>query len=100
VRARADETYGGALFGATPLLMGLLVAVLGFAVVMMWVDARNNDKNTSSVATTTAAMPGMDMGSGAGTLTSFAGAAPANAAQRRQRARDDEPLEKPSADRA
>ena len=77
MRVRGDESYGGALFGAAALLMGLLVAVLGFAVVMMWVDARNHDKKTSSVATTTAAMPGR--GAGAATMTSFAGAAPANA---------------------
>lgn len=36
MNTRSDEGYGGALVGAAALLMGLLVAVLGFAVVMMW----------------------------------------------------------------
>src|ERR1044072_6211401 len=80
VRVRGDERYGGALYGAAALLLGLLAAVLGFAAVMMWVDARNHAKQTSSVAApTTPGMPRRDMGTGAGTLTSSEGAAPANA---------------------
>src|SRR5439155_9006702 len=74
MNTRSDEGYGSALFGAAALLMGLLVAVLGFAVVMMWLDARNNDKQKAPAATTT--MPGMGDN---GSLTSYAGAAPANA---------------------
>ena len=75
-----DESYGGALFGAAALLMGLLVAVLGFAVVMMWVDARNNDKKTSSVATGPAVRAGSDAGKGtcaSAIASAFAGARPA-----------------------
>ena len=81
---RSDETVGykDAFFGVVSLVLGLLVAVLGFVAVMMWVDSRNardDARHTATTASTT--MPGMDLGSTAnlGSLTSFAGAAPANA---------------------
>src|SRR6185312_8791590 len=75
-----------AFWGAGALLMGLLVAVLGFTSLMMWIDARNarDDVHRSAVATTTDGMAGMAGMTGsstaaAGALTSYAGAAPANA---------------------
>ena len=65
------------------MLMGLLVVVLGTVAVLMWSDARNARGHSSSApaANATSAMPGMDMSASAntGTLTSYAGAAPANA---------------------
>jgi hypothetical protein len=69
------------------LMLGLLVALLGFFAMMMWVDAHNaKDAANRAAAKVTsgnksmAGMPGMDMsGAGSGALTSFAGAAPANA---------------------
>ena len=68
--------YKDALFGVVALLLGLLVAVMGVFALMMWLDARNNN-NSSKTAT----VSGMDMSSNAnlGALTSFAGAAPADA---------------------
>jgi FtsP/CotA-like multicopper oxidase with cupredoxin domain len=73
--------YKDALLGVVSLLLGLLVAILGFVVLMMWLDARDarDDANQAKVSTTDsmAGMPGMTASLGA--LTSFAGAAPANA---------------------
>ena len=75
-----------AFWGAGALLMGFLVAVLGFTSLMMWIDARNarDDVHRNGVATSTAGMAGMAGMAGssttaAGGLTSYAGAAPANA---------------------
>jgi nitrite reductase (NO-forming) len=86
-RRNAAETVGykDALFGVVSLLLGLLVAVLGFFALMMWLDARNARHDASTTATTANATAGstagMDMSSSAnlGSLTSYAGAAPANA---------------------
>jgi len=74
-----------AFWGAGALLMGFLVAVLGFTSLMMWIDARNARDDTHRVAaqtpTTMAGMPGMTGSSttAAGDMTSYAGAAPTNA---------------------
>ena len=76
-----------ALLAVVSLMLGLLVAILGFFSLMMWVDAHNaKDAANRAAAKVTssdnsmAGMPGMDMsGAGSGALTSFAGAAPANA---------------------
>jgi nitrite reductase (NO-forming) len=66
--------------------MGFLVAVLAFVSIGMWLDARNarDGAHRQPAATTTDAMAGMPGMTGsstasAGTLTSYAGAAPANA---------------------
>jgi nitrite reductase (NO-forming) len=74
-----------AVLGVTALLLGLLVAVLGFFALMMWLDARNARHEAHQAAgnatTTAGSMAGMAMGStNLGSLTSYAGAAPANAA--------------------
>ena len=77
---------GAGMAGALAALMGILVAVLGFFALMMWVDARHarDDADRAAASVSSGAMPGMNMGSsaatGTGTLTSYAGAAPANAA--------------------
>jgi nitrite reductase (NO-forming) len=84
-RGDADESFKTAFFGAAALLLGLLVAVLGFAALMMWLDARDarHDANTAVASSSTGggSMAGMDMSSSAdlGSLTSYSGAAPANA---------------------
>jgi len=40
--SRSDpDSYKGAFFGVASVLLGLLVAVLGFAALLMWIDARN-----------------------------------------------------------
>jgi nitrite reductase (NO-forming) len=67
------------------ILLGLLVVVLALVVLMMWGDARNarSDANQTAAAAGTAngSTAGTDMSSTAnlGALTSFTGAAPANA---------------------
>jgi nitrite reductase (NO-forming) len=79
----ANLGYKDAVLGVVSLLLGLLVAVIGFFALMMWLDARNARHHAAGVETTaTGSMAGMDMSSSAtnlGPLTSYAGAAPANA---------------------
>ena len=99
VRARAGangtivykNSDSHALLAVVSLLLGILVAVLGFFALMMWADAHNAKDAANRAAAkvsgassdhATAAMPGMDMSgttAGSGALTSYAGAAPANA---------------------
>ena len=64
------------------VFLGILVAVLGMIAVLMWADAhkaRTDANRAAAQAKSAAAMPGMDMSATAGTLTSYAGAAPGNA---------------------
>src|SRR5215216_5512687 len=70
------------------ILLGILVAVLGFFALLMWADshkARDDAQRAAAQATNAAAMPGMDMSgsetssASAAGLQSFAGASPANA---------------------
>jgi nitrite reductase (NO-forming) len=83
----STDSNSSGLWAAASLLLGLLVAVLGFVAVMMWLDAHNAKDAANRAAgkvasgnSSMADMPGMDMsGGGSGALTSFAGAAPANA---------------------
>ena len=79
---RGEQSDSGPLWAATSVLLGLLVALLGFVAVMMWLDAHDakNAANRAAAKVTagsTAAMPGT--GTSLGDLTSYAGAAPANA---------------------
>ncbi|HEY3182196.1 MAG TPA: multicopper oxidase domain-containing protein [Gaiellaceae bacterium] len=84
-----EDSDSHAIWAAVSMMLGLLVAILGFFAVMMWFDAHDakDAANRAAAAVTsasggTAGMPGMDMtgASGAtGALTSFAGAAPDNA---------------------
>src|SRR2546423_7367224 len=77
--SRSDtDSYQGAFFGVASVLLGLLVAVLGFAALLMWIDARNARHDAHSGQSVPTSMPGMQMGNGGG-LTSYAGAAPGNA---------------------
>jgi nitrite reductase (NO-forming) len=82
-----------ALLGVTSVLLGLLVAALGLAAVLMWVDAHNARDGAAKAASAQpgahdmagmagmADMPGMtaDSHAAAAGLESYAGAAPANA---------------------
>jgi nitrite reductase (NO-forming) len=77
-----------ALWATVSVMLGILVAVLSIFGVMMWFDA-HNAKDAATRAADAAAkaapssastsMPGMDMSTNLGSLTSFAGAAPPNA---------------------
>jgi nitrite reductase (NO-forming) len=84
------DSESRALWAVVSLMLGILVAVLGFFALLMWIDAHKaKDAANRAAAKVTrasgdesmAGMPGMDMsGAGAtGGLTSYAGAAPANA---------------------
>ena len=82
-----DQRSSEPFWGATALMLGILVAVVGFFAVMMWSDARNARDDAHQAAagvasTSMAGMPGMTSSastSSLGDLTSYAGAAPANA---------------------
>jgi len=67
-----------ALWAVVSLMLGILVAVLGFFALMMWVDA-HNAKNAAdrAAAKASSATPGAT--SDLGALKSYAGAAPSNA---------------------
>jgi nitrite reductase (NO-forming) len=79
------EPGSNALAAIVAMLLGILVAVLGFFALLMWVDARNARDDANRAADSTGAqsmagMPGMtSTATGTGALTSYAGAAPANA---------------------
>ena len=77
-----------ALWGVVSLLLGLLVAILGFFALMMWVDAHNAKDAANRAAASVsgsngmAGMPGMATGTASPStagLQSYSGAAPANA---------------------
>jgi nitrite reductase (NO-forming) len=84
---RGSDSYFG--WAAVAVLLGLLVVILGFFALMMWVDSNNaKDSAARSAAQAkqaatgapAAGMAGMaGMGVSQGDLTSYAGAAPANA---------------------
>ena len=76
--SRSDtDSYKGAFFGVASVLLGLLVAVLGFAALLMWIDARNARHDAGQSSQVTAGHGASQVGSGS--LTSYAGAAPADA---------------------
>jgi nitrite reductase (NO-forming) len=65
-----------ALVAVTAVLLGILVAVLGLVSVLMWADAHDARSTVNHAAAAPAASSGLSMGA----LTSYAGAAPADAA--------------------
>ena len=80
---KRDDEYGAALAGTAAMLMGLLVVVLGTVAILMWSrrppcagrrESRRDDGRVLGDA-----RHGHDCKRAAGTLTSYAGAAPANA---------------------
>jgi nitrite reductase (NO-forming) len=85
-----SDSDSHALWAVSALMLGILVAVLGFFALMMWVDAHNARDDADRAAakaaqathssTSAAGMAGMAASqSAAGGLTSYAGAAPTNA---------------------
>ena len=88
VPTKAQAEPSDALWGVVSLLLGLLVAILGFFALMMWIDAHNAKDAANRAAASVsgsdgmAGMPGMAAGTDAPAssgLQSYAGAAPANA---------------------
>jgi nitrite reductase (NO-forming) len=89
-RIASKDSDSHALWAVVSLMLGILVAILGFFALMMWVDAHNAKDAANRAAAkvsgngdqTMAGMPGMDMSettAASGAPTSYAGAAPANA---------------------
>jgi nitrite reductase (NO-forming) len=80
---RPGREPSNATAAVVAILLGILVAVLGFFALLMWVDAhkaRDDAHRAATQATSAAAMPGMDMSATtASGLESYAGASPANA---------------------
>jgi len=91
IRAQSNEAIprgesdSFALVAVVSVMLGILVGVLGIFAIAMWFDARDaKDAAERAAAKATPAadastMPGMNHSSGAGGLTSYAGAAPRNA---------------------
>jgi hypothetical protein len=83
----SNDSGSYAIWAVVSLLLGLLVAILGFFALMMWLDARDaRDATGTSISTNSsgggqpmAGMDGTETSKATGALTSFAGAAPENA---------------------
>src|SRR5580765_3883855 len=74
--ARKDRD-SSVLLAVTSLLLGLLVAVLGFFALMMWLDSHSaRDAARSAEAKVSNGAPAASMNMGA--LESFAGVGPSN----------------------
>jgi nitrite reductase (NO-forming) len=79
---QSNEPGASALVAIVAVMLGILVAVLGFFALLMWIDARTarDDANEVSSSSSMAGMPGMtSTATGTSALTSYAGASPANA---------------------
>ena len=79
--ANRHQEHDFGFAGAAAALLGVLVGVLAIFGLLMWLDARQarDDANQAAASTGASGMAGMNMAA-AGSLTSYAGAAPANAA--------------------
>ncbi len=82
--ANRHQEHDFGFAGAAAALLGVLVGVLAIFGLLMWLDARQarDDANRAAASTGASDMAGMNMGAAVSTnsLTSYAGAAPANAA--------------------
>ena len=80
-----SETPSGAFWMVATLLLGFLVAVVGFFALMLWADARDSEKVAAApaaeTATATAATHDHASHNTALPLASFAGVVPANSAE-------------------
>jgi nitrite reductase (NO-forming) len=81
-----EESDSHAFLAVVTVLLGVLVSVLIVFGIFMWFDAHSAKDaanraaaKAGSAATSMSSMPGMDMSGGGSGLTSYAGAAPANA---------------------
>ena len=79
-RTTASSEGPSPLFAVASLLLGILVVVLAFVAVFMWFDAHEaRDAANRAAANATPASHGSHAMANMGDLTSYAGAAPANA---------------------
>src|SRR5215218_9308720 len=75
---RGKEPGPNPLPAIVAMMLGILVAVLGFLALLMWIDARNARDDAGKVAAAPAVVDGHAHATAAG-LESYAGASPANA---------------------
>ena len=77
------ESDSNALLAVVSLMLGILVAVLGFFALLMWIDAHNAKdaakRAATKVANATGGQEAAHPNAAAAGLESYAGAAPANA---------------------
>jgi len=78
-RYEPPRSDSNAFFIVATILLGILVATLGFFALLMWVDARNANSEPAAAPAPQAAATHDHAAASAATLESFAGAAPANA---------------------
>ena len=79
-RAHTVNRNSGALAGAAALMLGILVAIVGFFALMMWADARDARDDANAVAADASAAPaGHENHNTALPISSFAGVVPDNA---------------------
>ena len=76
-RPRPSETNSGAFWMAASVLLGLMVAVVGFFAIWMWADSRES-RDVSAATPAAAETPATDHNT-ALPLNSFAGVVPQNA---------------------
>ena len=85
VRTQQPQPGSSPLVGVAAVLLGVLVAVLGFLALPMWADshdARNAaDRAAARATAATHGMPAAPATAQLGELTSYAGTAPSNAAE-------------------
>jgi nitrite reductase (NO-forming) len=73
------DTNSGAFYMVATVLLGFLVAVIGLFALLMWTDTRDNSSNAATATSMDMSDQSATTATGAGSLTSYAGAAPANA---------------------
>jgi nitrite reductase (NO-forming) len=78
-RYEPPRTESNAMFMVATVLLGILVATLGFFALLMWMDARDANSQPAAAPAPQAAATHDHAAASAGTTESFAGAAPANA---------------------
>jgi nitrite reductase (NO-forming) len=72
------ESHASAALAVTSIMLGILVAVVGFFALFAWLDAHHARDAADRAAARAASAPASVISS-SGALTSYAGAAPANA---------------------
>jgi nitrite reductase (NO-forming) len=78
-RYKPPKSGQSPFFAVATVLLGILVATLGFFALLMWMDARNADSQPAAAPAPQAAATHDHTAASGGTTESFAGAAPADA---------------------
>ena len=78
-RYKPSRSEQSPFFAVATVLLGILVATLGFFALLMWMDARDANSKEAAAAPAPQAATHDHTAASAGTTESFAGAAPADA---------------------